>query len=89
VCSWEIDGSGISHEKLSKILFSDKTDKQFFSVFVENGHFIKDGANQFYDYLVQKGVSAEELKEKMAQPQVKILEDLIVDFANLPEDTCA
>ncbi|CAE7823604.1 unnamed protein product [Symbiodinium sp. CCMP2456] len=91
VCGFEIDGHGPgwSEESLCKILFSDKSDKRFYTMGVENGHFIRDGAHHFYEYLVSKKINPTDLEEKLKMKQLKILEDLLVAFAGLPEKSCA
>mmetsp|Transcript_29530 Transcript_29530/g.60877 ORF Transcript_29530/g.60877 Transcript_29530/m.60877 type:complete len:210 (-) Transcript_29530:63-692(-) len=89
VCSFEIDGPSLSEESLFKILFSDKNDKRFYTMGVENGHFIRDGAHYFYEYLVEKKIDPKDLEKKLKVKQLKILEDLLVAFAGLPEKSCA
>ncbi|CAE7318996.1 unnamed protein product [Symbiodinium sp. CCMP2592] len=90
VCSFEIDGAdSLSEESLCKILFSDKHDKRFYTMGVENGHFIRDGAHYFYEYLVKKKVDPKDLEKKLKMKQLKIVEDLLVAFAGLPEKSCA
>ena len=89
VCSFGIDGPSLSEESLFKILFSDKNDKRFYTMGVENGHFIRDGAHYFYEYLVEKKIDPKDLEKKLKVKQLKILEDLLVAFAGLPEKSCA
>lgn len=85
-----IDGGGEwdDLDKICKILFSDKTDTQFFTLGVENGHFIRDAANQFREYLHKK-YRPRQLDAQWKSSCRKILENLMVEFAGLPDESLA
>ncbi|CAK9010946.1 unnamed protein product [Durusdinium trenchii] len=88
VCGFMIDGV-LQLNEVYKVLFSDEKDKRFFSCGVEHGHFIRDGANQFFEFLKAYQVSDFEAAIKGESSDMKLLEDLLVKFANLPQDTLA
>jgi len=94
ICAWEIDGGDLAHagagrgEESYKVLFSDRADKHFFSAGVEDGHLIGDSANQFREFLASRH-SPESLAKAMKASPLKFLEDELVDFAGLPEESLA
>ncbi|CAK0880634.1 unnamed protein product [Prorocentrum cordatum] len=79
VVAYAIDGGPVSHRQMFKILFSDASDKRFFSVGVEDGHMIGDSANQFREFVKTKCRPAD-LREAMASSPLKLLENLWVEF---------
>mmetsp|Transcript_61341 Transcript_61341/g.146099 ORF Transcript_61341/g.146099 Transcript_61341/m.146099 type:complete len:168 (+) Transcript_61341:168-671(+) len=79
ITGWHIDGSWGQErgEDVYKLLFSDKTNTRYFSAGVENGHFIRDGAAQFHEYLVAKYGQEEDSSLEMTG---KSLENELVEY---------
>ncbi|CAE6966497.1 HERC2 [Symbiodinium natans] len=88
VCSFMIDGI-LEDGKAYKVLFSDEKDTHFFSCGVEDGHFIRDGANLFREFLEDYEVRDFEAAIKGKSSDMKLLENLLVKFAHLPQETLA
>eukprot|EP00971_Amphidinium_carterae_P119159 2360514-Amphidinium_carterae.1 len=83
VVSWEIDGGpgSVSEEQMFKILFSDEENKEYYSVGVENGHFIRDAANQFRIHLANKSAKQPNLLAPLDKlSDLKLLENEMVEF---------
>ena len=87
VCGVMVDGF-LKGDRAYKVLFSDEEDKHFFSCGVESGHFIRDGCNLFFDFL--KDFEEEAFESAIEDSSdMKLLENLLVSFSNLPEETLA
>ncbi|CAK9077430.1 unnamed protein product [Durusdinium trenchii] len=88
VCSFMMDGI-LQVNRMYRILFSDEKDIYYFSCGVEHGHFIRDGANQFFQFLKAYEVTDFKAAIEDKSSDMKLLENLLVKFAKLPEQTLA
>mmetsp|Transcript_36638 Transcript_36638/g.67167 ORF Transcript_36638/g.67167 Transcript_36638/m.67167 type:complete len:216 (+) Transcript_36638:32-679(+) len=81
VVSWEVDGGSVDEEKIFKILFSNRDNTKFYSIGVEGGYFIRDGANQFREHLAKEAKTRKVLPAAgIEKCDMKCLENELVDW---------